>query len=148
MPPSCDKLLVIDDDRAFGAIVSAIARGKGFEPHYFTSLVEMGSFARIRDFDLAIIDYYLGSLRGDEIAEYVDTFFRDIPVMIVSSQEFKEDEISEWPASVRKFVSKMDGAEAIVETARSILKRERLLKRLERGSPSSGDTAWQQVDGA
>ena len=29
---------------------------RGFEPYYFTSLIEMGSFARIRDFDIAVID--------------------------------------------------------------------------------------------
>jgi DNA-binding response OmpR family regulator len=139
MTPSRDKLLVIDDDRAFGAIMTVVAKQKGFEPHYFTSLIEMGSFARIRDFDLAIIDYYLGSLRGDEIAEYVDTFFRDIPVMIVSSQEFQNEQIEEWPASVRKFVSKMEGPDAIIETARGILKRERLLRRLERRAESSAD---------
>lgn len=131
MPPLRDKLLVIDDDRTFGAIMTTVAKAKGFEPFYFTSLIEMGSFARIRDFDLAIIDYYLGSLRGDEIAEYVDTFFRDIPVMIVSSQDFQPEEISEWPVSVRKFCSKLEGPDAIIETARSILKRERMLKRLE-----------------
>jgi len=130
MPLSRDKLLLVDDDPCFSAIISAVARQHDFEPHIFSSLVEMGSFARIRDFDVALIDYYLDMLRGDEIAEYVDTFFGDIPVLIVSSRDFAPEEIAKWPQAVRRFVSKTEGAEAIVAAARSVLDRERLLKRL------------------
>jgi DNA-binding response OmpR family regulator len=127
-----DKLLIVDDDVCFGALISAVAKDRGFIPRFFTSLIDMGSFARIKEFDVAIIDYYLGSLRGDEIAEYVDTFFSEVPVIIVSSEDLRETRSVKWPASVRTFIPKTEGPARIIETARQIVKRERLLKRFAR----------------
>ncbi len=128
--PASDKLLVIDDDETFCKIVGAAGRSRGFETRCYSSLVDMGSFARIKEFDVAIIDYYLGSMRGDEIAEYVDTFFRDIPVLIVSAKDFETDQMAKWPDSVRRFVSKSAGADAIIANTREVLDRHRLLQRL------------------
>lgn len=125
-----NRLLVIDDDRTFGAIISASAKTKGFDPLYCSSLIDLGSFARIREFDVAIIDYFLGSMQGDEIAEYVDTFFSEIPVIIVSSRPFNDDEVAAWPSSVRRFIAKSQGPTAIVEAARALVNREQLLRRL------------------
>lgn len=124
-----DKLLIVDDDVCFGALISAVAKDRGFVPRFFTSLIDMGSFARIKEFDVAIIDYYLGSLRGDEIAEYVDTFFSEVPVIIVSSEDLRETRAVKWPASVRTFIPKSEGPGRIVEAAKQIVKRERLLRR-------------------
>ena len=128
--PTGDKLLIVDDDVCFGALMSAVAKAHGFRPHFFTSLLEMGSFARIRDYDLALVDYYLESLKGDEIAEYVDTFFSQVPVIIVSAEDFRARPKDHWPASVRRFVPKTDGPERIIEAAKQVLKRERMLTRL------------------
>ena len=128
--PPADKLVIFDDDVCFGALISAKAKACGFESRFFTSLVDMGSFARIKEFDIAIVDFYLGTIRGDEIAEYVDTFFDQVPVIIVSSADMSESRISQWPASVRMFVPKSAGPGRIIEAARSIIVRERMLKRL------------------
>ena len=125
-----DRLLIIDDDICFGALMSAVAPKQGFEPRFFPSLVDMGSFARIKDFDIAVIDYFLGHLRGDEIAEYVDTFFEDIPVVIVSAEASLSEKGRTWPESVRTFIPKSSGVEHIMEGVRNVLKRDRMLKRL------------------
>ena len=135
--PTGDKLVIFDDDVCFGALITAKARSQGFEPRFFTSLADIGTFARIKDFDVAIIDFYLGNDRGDAIAEYVDTFFDGIPVIIVSSEDLSGNRIRQWPASVRRFVQKSEGPGRIIEAARSVLERERLLKRFaasDRGS--------------
>lgn len=135
--PSVGRLLVIDDDRTFGAIISACAKTRGFEPLYCSSLIDLGSFARIREFDVAVIDYFLGSMQGDEIAEYVDTFFSEIPVIIVSSKPFGAEEVAKWPSSVRRFIAKSEGPAAIVEAAKNLVNRERLIRRLSTGRVSN-----------
>ena len=126
---STDRLLIIDDDICFGALMSAIAPKYSFEPRFFPSLVDMGSFARIKDFDIAVIDYFLGHLRGDEIAEYVDTFFDNIPVIIVSAEESLSHGEKHWPVSVRMFLPKSVGPDGIAAAARKVLTRDRFLKR-------------------
>jgi DNA-binding NtrC family response regulator len=134
---STDRLLIIDDDICFGALMSAVAPKYNLEPRFFPSLVDMGSFARIRDFDIAVIDYFLGHLRGDEIAEYVDTFFDDIPVIIVSAEESLSQREKTWPESVRIFLPKSIGPDGIAATARKVLSRDRFLKRFEHTSHDS-----------
>lgn len=131
-----ESVLLIDDDPAFGAIATAVARARGFDASWYASLIDMGSFARIKSFDIAIIDYFLESFRGDEVAEYVDTFFSEIPVLIVSAHEMDPRQMERWPASIKGFVPKSKGAEAIVDEAQRILRRERLLKRWLTSSPS------------
>jgi DNA-binding NtrC family response regulator len=130
-PHKHDRLLIIDDDICFGALMSAIAPKYHLEPRFFPSLVDMGSFARIKDFDIAIIDYFLGHLRGDEIAEYVDTFFANIPVIIVSAEETLSHREKKWPESVRMFLPKATGPDGIAAAARKVLTRDRFLRRLE-----------------
>jgi DNA-binding NtrC family response regulator len=126
-----DRLLIIDDDICFGALMSAIAPKYQLKPRFFPSLVDMGSFARIRDFDIAVIDYFLGHLRGDEIAEYVDTFFDDIPVIIVSAEESLSHRQKVWPESVRMFLPKNVGPDSIAAAVRRVLTRERFLNKLK-----------------
>jgi len=126
-----NKIVVVDDDPVFGALLMAKAKSNGFDAKFYLSLMDMGSFARIKEYDLAIIDFYMDQIRGDEIAEYVDTFFKDVPVIIVSGEDFTDSERAKrWPQTVRAFVPKMDGVDKILSTAKSVLQRERMLRRL------------------
>jgi DNA-binding NtrC family response regulator len=122
------KIVIFDDDVCFGALLAAKARAVGLEPAFFTSLLDLGSFARIKSFDLAIVDFYLGSIRGDEIAEYVDTFFGEVPVIIVSGEQMTPSRIAKWPRSVRQFIGKSEGPIRIVDAAKQLLRRERMLR--------------------
>ena len=115
------RVLIIDDDVNFGAILAATARLNGLDAEAHASLVELGSFARLREFDLAVVDYFLESLRGDEIAQYADTFFAGLPVIVVSARDFTPEETARWPASVRAFLAKDKGPQAVIDEARRIL---------------------------
>lgn len=141
--PARDKLVIFDDDVCFGALITAKARAEGFDPRFFTSLVDMGSFARIKDFDVAIVDFYLGTIRGDEIAEYVDTFFDQVPVIMVSSEDMGDTKISRWPASVRRFVPKSAGPGRIIQAAEQVLRRERLLRHFASRASTEASRAYE-----
>lgn len=116
------KLLIIEDDPNFRTLLVTGARRAGFEPHAYTSLVDLGSFARIGEFDLAMLDYYLESLTGDEIAHYVDSFFAHIPVVVVSAHPVDHPEM-QWPKSVRAFVNKDAGIVGIMAEVKRILEQ-------------------------
>lgn len=125
------KMLVIDDDPSFGQLISTLAESRGLQTHYVSSLLDLGSFARIKEYEVALIDYFLGNLRGDEIAQYVEMFFQDIPVVIVSGNNFSAEEVDKWPASVKRFVAKSEGPYNIIDRVISVLERERLLKKFQ-----------------
>ena len=138
LPRQQDKHVILDDDPYFGALMAATARSFGFTPSYYASIFDLGPFAKIKDFDFAIIEVYMGCIRGDELAEYIDMFCEDVPVILVSGQDLHEANWeSRWPKSVRSFIPKSEGPYKILEAARATLQRERLLRRLATTTPAS-----------
>ena len=114
-------LLLIDDDEWFRSLFTLICEAQGIPITTFSSLADMPSFAALKDFDVIILDYYLESFRGPEIAEYIDVFFADLPVLVISGTVIQDDERRNWPSCIRRFQCKADGPHAIIENALSLL---------------------------
>jgi DNA-binding NtrC family response regulator len=110
-------LLLIDDDEFFRTLFLAIARASDVPAEAFASLADMPSFAALKDYDCVIVDYFLESFRGPEIAEYVDVFFNDLPVLVISGGEINDQDKRAWPTCIRRFVAKEAGPYAIIEQA-------------------------------
>jgi DNA-binding response OmpR family regulator len=111
------KILVIDDDPAFGKIMKALAEARGIQCDWAPSLESLGRVGSFAGYDLAILDYFLEKLTGAEIAEYVDAFFANIPVVIVSSRPDIHAQRRQWPKCVRMCVDKATGARSILDLA-------------------------------
>ena len=77
-----------------------------------------------RDYDVVILDYYLESFKGPEIAEYVDVFFSHLPVVVISSSDISEKERQAWPTCIRRFMNKTNGPHAILDGALELLAQE------------------------
>ena len=122
------KVLLVDDDPSFGYLMSRVAKSMDIELTHKVSLIELGSFAMIKNFDIAMIDFYLENLRGDEIAQYVDTFFNDIPIVIVSAHEFDDNSKSKWPPTVKAFLPKEIGPAQLLEKVVETYERMNFLK--------------------
>src|SRR5687768_1685397 len=90
-------IVVIDDDEAFCALIHMVGRNLGVPVQCYESLYHLGSFACLREYDLAILDFHLDSINGVEIAEYVDTFFRQLPVLLVSGDASLNESQGKWP---------------------------------------------------
>ncbi len=111
------KFVLIDDDPLFGNIMVRVAKSRGADIDYFPSLLDMGSVGCLGQYDAAIVDYDLGNMTGVEIAEYLKVFFGDIPMVLVSSRHRDIMKPKSWPDSVRCFVHKSAGYEAILSEA-------------------------------
>ncbi|RYZ55942.1 MAG: response regulator [Proteobacteria bacterium] len=111
------KMVLIDDDPSYTAIIARCAEREGIELDTFNSLSELGFVSLLRNYDVAIIDYDLGTLNGVEIAEYMSSLLDDMPMVLISASD-RSDEISEAPCCVRAFINKSAGFNKILETAR------------------------------
>jgi DNA-binding NarL/FixJ family response regulator len=82
----------------------------------------MGHISQLGHYDLAILDYYLPAVNGLEIAQYVDAFFRDMPVILVSGGHPGEEEGSViWPGCIQRYVNKSEGPKAILEAVHDVV---------------------------
>ena len=120
-------ILLIDDDPEFGAVVQTLAAAKGIPLVYYQSLMDMGTFARLGEFDVAIIDYKMDALNGIEVAEYIEVFFSDIPVILVSAANLEDISEALWPRCVRRFVSKDIGVYGILNSAMELVQSKQAL---------------------
>ncbi len=116
-------LLLIDDDEFFCALFKMVGESLGIPVQTYGSLSDMQSFAELRNYDVAVLDYYLESFRGPEIAEYIDIFFTELPVVLISGGELKDLDQKLWPACIRRFVPKADGAHTIIKRSLEAMKK-------------------------
>lgn len=121
-PPLEKGLVLIDDDQDFCEIMKSYAAAMNVHLKTYASFLEIQPFASLKNFDLALVDYHLHNRSGLEIAEYIDVFFRGLPVIIISADEILEAEIKDkWPLCIRKCMQKKYGPQAILRRSLSLL---------------------------
>lgn len=114
------KIVLIDDDPGFNIIMTRVAEQMGVQLCAYKSLEELGMISLMNAYDIAIIDYDLGStVNGIEVAEYARSFFKELPIFLISHQEREPN--AYWPDNIVKFSSKKQGYAGIVEMAQNIL---------------------------
>jgi len=107
------RVFLLDDDPIFCKLMEKVAKRNGIPLAICSRLADFGRDRSHRDFDVAVIDYYLEDLKGPQIVWLLD----DRPVVMVSRNEDCVAEDKEWPESIKKFVPKKQGPEAILEAA-------------------------------
>jgi HPt (histidine-containing phosphotransfer) domain-containing protein/CheY-like chemotaxis protein len=111
-------LVLVDDDLTFCHTMVYAAKRRGLEIDYFTNLMDMGSIACFQKYSVAIVDFQLEQMNGLEVAEYFPVFFDDMPVILISQNEQGDgSQRQKWPQSIKQFVHKKAGAEAILDAA-------------------------------
>lgn len=108
-------ILVIDDDPCFRDLIRTVGQALKLPVTTVASLEEMSSFAALKDYDIAVIDFNLESFCGIEIAEYIEVFFKELPVLIVSGENLDPTPVTRWPSCIKKFVHKSFGPYAILQ---------------------------------
>ncbi len=127
-------ILVIDDDPTFRDLIRTVGQALKLPVTTVASLEEMPSFAALKDYDIAIIDFNLERFCGVEIAEYVDVFFKSLPVLIISGENLDPTPASRWPSCIKKFVHKSFGPYAILQRSMKLWNDEQD-SRLGKGKP-------------
>lgn len=112
------RFVLIDDDEVCRKVYKGFADAEGTLLDCFNSLEEMGSIGHLAAYDVAIVDYDLGHMNGLEIAEYLPSLFGGMPMVLISGKN-RDDKVGKWPSSVRCFVSKDAGPEAILAAAKA-----------------------------
>jgi putative nucleotidyltransferase with HDIG domain len=67
------KVLVVDDDVAFGGMIAEVLTGKGFEVERFSDPREAVARARLGDFGVAVVDLKMPHLTGIEVLDQLAT---------------------------------------------------------------------------
>jgi ActR/RegA family two-component response regulator len=111
------RVILIDDDRSFGHIMKQCAAQRGVDLDYFESLADLGFVALVGRYDVAILDYDLGSMTGVEIGEYLQALFNCMPMLLISGTMRTPSPTEIKSGQVRPFMHKNKGYDLILTTA-------------------------------
>ena len=127
------RVLVIDDDEVTRRITSALVRALGHEAEPARDGIE--GLAKLRlDIDLVLLDVVMPAMDGFEVCRRIrrDPHGHDVPVVMVTSQETREDRLLAVEAGANDFIAKpVDETELRVRSA-SLLKMKDALDALKR----------------
>lgn len=102
---SASKVLLLDEDQKFAKRLSDRLRTQGVDLHWRRSLFELGSVGRLSAYDMLLVEPLIGPVNGLEIAEYADTFFPGLPVVLIGDGALPVN-LKQWPKSVAGSVCK------------------------------------------
>lgn len=118
------RIVLIDDDPVYGAVIGRWAQIEGVELDVFHSLDDLGFVGLLSQYDVAIVDYDLGDINGKDVADYMTTLFGNKPMIMISGVD-RSQEMMSCPSCVKAFMRKSAGYEKILNTALSIRRKGR-----------------------
>jgi DNA-binding NtrC family response regulator len=112
------RVVLIDCSKAFRSTMHDFAESRGINLTCYESVMSMGSVGNFGAFDIAIVECDRGGLSGVEVGEYLSALFTGMPLILISDGLRPNGKTtSVWPDSIKGFVHKHDGADAILDAA-------------------------------
>ncbi|HYX33532.1 MAG TPA: hypothetical protein VE954_10490 [Oligoflexus sp.] len=110
------RIVLIDDDPVYGAVIGRWAALEGVKMDVFNSLDDLGFVGLLAKYDVAIVDYDLGDISGKDVADYMTTLFGNKPMVMISVVD-RSKEMMSCPSCVKTFMKKSAGYEKILNAA-------------------------------
>jgi DNA-binding NtrC family response regulator len=114
-PVRVPRILLVDDDPLFEAIMAHVAAREHISLTAVRSAKEIYRHLRELQFDVAILDYDLGRTTGFELATFLNSQGEKAPIIVVSAHVTIPK--LRWPANVKDFFSKSVGPYPILGSA-------------------------------
>ncbi len=132
-PDPGPRILLIDDDPVFIAVMKRWATMEKVQLASYISLDEMGFIGLFSNYDVAILDYDLGYTTGIEIARCTDALLHQMPIVIVSAKD-RSTECADAPPCVKAVLQKSKGYSHILNVATNLCRSnsENRLRELRR----------------
>lgn len=100
------RLLIVDDDRAFGLSTAALLRGEGYEVGLAADASEAVAQLRATRFDLMLLDLRMPGLDGIGLVEALRLWGEKIPVLMVSGAGSIESAVRALHVGADDFLTK------------------------------------------
>jgi len=110
------RLVLIDDDPSFLAIMQRLADKEGIPLDCFEQLEDLGVIDLFKTYDAAILDYDLGDQTAVDISLYLNCFVKELPTLIISAKD-RTQECKDLPRCVKSVLRKSAGYRYILEMA-------------------------------
>lgn len=119
------KILLIEDDPAFGYILSEYLQLKQFEIQWVKNGEAGLRLAGKENFDLCLLDIMLPDSDGFEISEKLQKDFPELPFIFLTARSLKIDKLKGYRLGCDDYITKPVDEELLVAKIRAISRRRR-----------------------
>ena len=116
-------IAVVEDDPLFAAELEEFLSGLGYGVTSYSSAQKFLTDIRQKECDLLIVDWSVPDLTGIEVLEYARKFHPDMPSIMLTARNDREDVIRGFEAGADDFVSKPVDPEILRLRIKSVLRR-------------------------
>ncbi len=113
----CLKIILIDDDPAFGHLMKRAAQNLELKLDFFESLSSLGFIGSLAQYDIIIVDNQMSNVTGIEVASYIPSFFSNKTVILISSTNLKQNHSLKLPEYITEFIHKEVGCDSVLQQA-------------------------------
>ncbi|MGB0423506.1 MAG: response regulator transcription factor [Flavobacteriales bacterium] len=117
------RILLVEDDENFGALLRDYLQMNGFQVFWYTSGFQALSFFRKEGVDLCITDVMMPKMSGFEFAEQLREFDLEIPLIFLTARNQKEDQIKGFRLGADDYLCKPFDSELLLMKIGALLKR-------------------------
>ncbi|MGD2069124.1 MAG: sigma-54 dependent transcriptional regulator [Gemmatimonadota bacterium] len=118
-----ERILLVDDDRAFRLSTAALLEEEGFEVEGAQDASEATASLRSDRFDLILLDLRMPGIDGIDLVEVLRTRGQSIPVLMVSGYGTVDSAVRALHTGADDFVTKPVEPDTLLERIRSLLDR-------------------------
>jgi len=116
------KILLLDDDPVFRNIMVTLGATRQLDVEAYESLQEIDRFPNNLPYAGAILDYHFAEAKLPDLLMGLDSFFKDIPTLLVSADDKAELALGSSP-SLRGFMPKSQGGLKILDALQDLMGR-------------------------
>jgi DNA-binding NtrC family response regulator len=127
-----ERVLLVDDDRSMGELLSIGLVRRGFEPSFVPAAEE--ALAKLRDEEFAVVvtDLQMHGMNGLELCERIAKNYPDLPVIVATSFGSMETAVGAIRAGAYDFVTKPIDLSALELSIRRALQHRALREEVRR----------------
>ena len=117
------KVLVVEDDRNLGAILSEYLNAKGYETTLATDGEKGLQAYNTQGFDFCILDIMMPKKDGFTLAREIRKADKRLPIIFLTAKSMKEDKIEGFKTGADDYITKPFSMEELLARMSAILRR-------------------------
>jgi two-component system NtrC family sensor kinase len=120
------KVLTIEDDAFYRAMIARLLTEEGYEVHQAGCGEDGLAMCEAETFDLILVDFIMPGLQGDEVCRKLkqNEATREIPVILLTSRGDKQDMIAGLNAGADDYIIKSTDVEVLKSRVKALIRRK------------------------
>lgn len=119
------KILLVEDDKSFGYVLSEYMQLKGYVVVWKESAIDAIDELSKNDFELAILDINLKKATGYDVAKIIQNEYNAMPFIFLTARDLKIDQLKGYQSGAEEFVTKPIDEEILLAKIEVILARNK-----------------------